>query len=134
MQMQKEDYEKYIEGFYDVNPEELDEELVRTVKAFFTFSVLTGDSYIEQLIAKDHIKKVSAQAFLAAKADGATDNKAKECVHVAPTVIDAKKDFFDKLKVWEEYKAQKETTVMKKDSLVQMGFNRKVDANIENFT
>ncbi len=132
--MKKEDYEKYIEGFYDINPEDIDVELARSVKAFFTFSVLTGDSYTDQLIAKDHIKKVSAQAFLAAKADGATDNKAKECVHVSPFVIEAKKDFFDKLRIWEEFKTQKETTVMKKDALVQMGFNRKTDANIENYT
>lgn len=132
--MNKEDYDKYIEGFYDVNPEDLDVELVRAVKAFFTFSVLTGDSYTDQLIAKDYIKKVSAQAFLAAKADGATDNKAKECVHIAPAVIEAKKDFFSKLREWEGFKAQKETTVMKKDALVQMGFNRKTDAKIEDYT
>jgi hypothetical protein len=132
--VEKEDYEKYIKGFYDVNPEEIDVELARAVKAFFTFSVLTGDAYTDQLIAKDHIKKVSAQAFLAAKEDGATDNKAKEKIHVAPIVIEAKKEYFKKLREYEGFKAQKETTVMKKESLVSMSFNRKTDARIENFT
>jgi hypothetical protein len=128
----KEDYEKYIKGFYDINPEEIEEETIRVVKAYYTFSVLTGESYTDQLVAKDHIKKVSAQAFLAAKELGATDNKAKECVHVAPSVIEAKKDYFDKLRVWEENKSHKETTEMKHSSLKQIGFSRNTDANIEN--
>jgi hypothetical protein len=130
----KEDYQNYVEGFYNVNPEELEDELVRTVKAYFTFSVLEGESHVDQLVAKDYIKRVSAQAFLLAKADGATDNKAKESVHVASTVIDAKKDYFKKLRIWEENKAQKETTVMKKQSLCAIGFNRNTDAKIEDYT
>ena len=132
--MEKKDYEKYIQGFYDINPDDLESECIKVIKAFYTFSALTAQAYADQLVAKDEVKKVSARAFMDAKTTKSTDNKAKEMVQIDPFVIKAKKLYLDKLKVWEDFKAHKETTVMKKEMLVQMGFNRKVEAGIENHT
>ena len=75
--MKKQDFEKYITNFYNINPENLEDEYIKVVKAFYIFSNLTSESYADQLVAKDHVKKVSAQRFLQAKKEGDTDKKSR---------------------------------------------------------
>jgi hypothetical protein len=81
-------------------------------------------------VAKDQVKKLSAQAFIQAKKNGDTDKTAEAKVHANPTVIKAKSDLIDKIRKWEEYKGHKETTMLKKDMLVSIGFGRKTDLNV----
>lgn len=128
--MKKQDFEKYINNFYDINPDSLEDEYIKVVKAFYIFSNLTSESYADQLVAKDNVKKLSAQAFIQAKKGGDTDKKAEARVNADPTVIKAKSDLISKIRKWEEYKGHKETTILKTEMLKSIGFNRKQDLNV----
>lgn len=129
--MLKKDYEKYINNFYNINPDNLEDEYVKVVKAFYIFSNLTSQAYVDQLLAKDEIKKLSAQVFIKAKEKGDTDKKAEAVVNASDLVDSKRKDYLSKLNLWEEYKGHKETTVMKHDVLKSIGFNRKNEMDIE---
>jgi superfamily I DNA and RNA helicase len=100
------------------------------VKAFYIFANLTSEAYADQLVAKDNVKKVSAQAFLQAKGQGDTDKKAEAKMNSDSIVINAKADLISKIRKWEEYKGHKETTILKKDMLKSIGFDRKQDLNV----
>ena len=127
--MQKE-LKKYVEGFYNINPDDLENEYIKVLKAFYVFSNLTSETYADQLIAKDAVKKISAQVFLQSKEGADTDKKAEAVVNASDLVGNVKKDYLNKLRKWEEYKGHKETTIFKKDMLVAIGFNRKNDLNV----
>lgn len=128
--MKKQDFEKYITNFYDINPDSLEDEYIKVVKAFYIFANLTSESYADQLVAKDNVKKLSAQAFIQAKLNGDTDKKAEAKVNADSTVIKAKSDLIAKIRKWEEYKGHKETTQLKTEMLKSIGFNRKTDLNV----
>lgn len=130
MFMKKQDFEKYITNFYNINPDSLEDEYIKVVKAFYIFSNLTSESYADQLVAKDNVKKVSAQVFLQAKQEGDTDKKAEARVNSNPIVSKAKADLIMKIRMWEEYKGHKETTILKTEMLKSIGFNRKQDLNV----
>jgi len=127
--MQK-DLKKYVENFYNINPDSLEDEYIKVVKAFYVFSSLTSEAYADQLMAKDEIKKASALVFLQSKKEGDTDKKAEAKVNANEIVNKVKRDYIDKLRKWEEYKGHKETTMLKKEMLVSLGFNRKDDLNV----
>jgi len=128
--MKKQDFEKYITNFYNINPDNLEDDYIKVVKAFYVFSNLTSEAYADQLVAKDNVKKLSAIAFLQAKKEGDTDKKAEAKVNSTTIVCTAKSDLIDKIRKWEEYKGHKETTILKADVLKSMGFNRKQDLNV----
>jgi hypothetical protein len=128
--MKKQDFEKYITDFYDINPDSIEDEYIKVVKAFYIFANLTSESYADQLVAKDELKKLSAQAFIQAKAEGDTDKKAEAKVNASPIVVKAKSDLITKIRKWEEYKGHKETTVLKTDMLKSIGFTRKQDLSV----
>jgi hypothetical protein len=128
--MKKQDFEKYITEFYNINPDSLEDEYIKVVKAFYIFSNLTSEAYADQLVAKDNVKKLSAQAFIQAKKDGATDKKSEALVNAEPAVLTAKADLIEKIRKWEEYKGHKETTMLKTEMLKSIGFNRKADLNV----
>ena len=128
--MKKQDFEKYITNFYDINPDNLEDEYIKVVKAFYIFANLTSESYADQLVAKDKVKKLSAQAFIQAKKAGATDKKSEALVNAEPAVLTAKADLIAKIRKWEEYKGHKETTMLKTEMLKSIGFNRKQDLNV----
>ncbi len=124
------EFEKYVENLYNINPDDLEGEYIKVVKSFYIFSRLTSESYADQLLAKDELRKVSSEIFLQCKLNGSTDNKAKEEVNVNTTVIQCKKDHIEKIRQWELYKGHKDSVVMKKDMLKSLGFSRKVDLDI----
>jgi len=128
--MKKQDFEKYINNFYDINPDNLEDEYIKVVKAFYIFSNLTSEAYADQLVAKDNVKKLSGMAFIQAKKNGDTDKKAEAKVNADPIVVKARSDYIEKIRKWEEYKGHKETTMLKKEMLVSLGFNRKIDLNV----
>jgi hypothetical protein len=128
--MKKQDFEKYINNFYDINPDNLEDEYIKVVKAFYIFSNLTSEAYADQLVAKDNVKKLSGMAFIQAKKNGDTDKKAEAKVNADPIVVKARSDYIEKIRKWEEYKGHKETTMLKKEMLVSLGFNRKTDLNV----
>jgi hypothetical protein len=124
--------EDYIDHFEDMNPDDLDKECISIVKDYYQYAKLTSHAYIEQLKAKEQVKKVSANVFLEAKDAGkATDNKCKELVASNARVEETKNDYFSKLKIWEDFKNKKEAIILKKDMIKQMSFNRRTEQDVE---
>jgi len=130
--MLKKDFNDSVRNLYNINPDNLEDEYINVVKAFYLYSRLTTEAYSDQLIAKDKVKKVSAKIFLKSKMCGDTDKKAENVVSADEGVVqEAKKDYFEKVRIWEGYKNNKESAVMKHDVLKSIGFNRKTDSNID---
>lgn len=128
--MKKQDFKEYITNFYDINPDNLEDEYIKVVKAFYIFANLTSEAYADQLIAKDEVKKLSAISFIQAKKEGSTDKKSEAQVNADPTVVKAKSDLIAKIRKWEEYRGHKETTMLKTEMLKSIGFNRKEDLKV----
>jgi len=125
------DYEKYIQNFYNINPDALEEELIKVVKAYYIFADLTAEAYVEQLQAKDDVKRIEGSVFIEEKNLGSSDKKCEAKVKASCKVKEVKDDYFAKLRKWEEYRGHKETTSMKHDVLKSMGFNRKKEIDLE---
>lgn len=124
--------EDYIDHFEDINPDDLDKECYSIVKDYYQYAKLTTHAFIEQLKAKDHVKRVSAHVFLIAKEEGKnTDKKCGEMVSASTKVLDAKTEYFTQLKIWEDFKDKKESVILKKDMIKQMSFNRRTEQDVE---
>ena len=102
--MLKKDFNDSVRNLYNINPDNLEDEYINVVKAFYLYSRLTTEAYSDQLIAKDKVKKVSAKIFLKSKMCGDTDKKAENVVSADEGVVqEANEIIGESLKENEEY-------------------------------
>ncbi len=123
------------EDLYNINPEDLESGFLEISKLFFKLAGTTAASYIAYLVAKNEVKRISAQVFLGIKRDPnhakpPSDAVAKEGVEIDVGVIKTKADLIDKTQDWEKLKAAKDTLLTKKEMLAAISYNRKTDYEI----
>jgi hypothetical protein len=119
---------------YDINPDDLEESFLDVAKTFFNIARNTITAYKTQLQVKKKLRKISAQVFINEKNRTdvkVTDNMAKELVVVDKEVSDCNDEYIEALSVYETYKSYKETVLLKKEMLVALGYNRKLEADLE---
>lgn len=120
--------------FYNINPESLEDSFLDIPKVFFGAARATANAYHEQLLAKSALKKASAQSFINTKNrkdTKITDGLAKEMIEVDPQVLKKQEVYFKALNAYERCKSLKETILIKKEALIAIGYNRKLEVDLE---
>lgn len=121
---------------YNINPDDLEEGFLSVTKVFFTTTGMTARAYGEYLEARNELKRKSAEIFLVAKkpdekGKATSDAVAKEKVEISEEVINQRKVLVGKTLEYEKLKAAKETILTKKEMLTAIGYNRKLELDIE---
>lgn len=124
------------QDLYNINPDDLETGFLAVTKVFFTVAGATAKAYGGYLEAKNELKRISAKAFLESKkpdekGKAPSDAVAKEKVELNQGVIDQRLLLLDKTKEYENFKAAKETILIKKEMLTAIGYNRKLELDVE---
>ncbi len=131
------DKEIETEDLYNINPDDLEDGFLDVTRIFFTTAGMTARTYGEYLEEKNELKRISAVAFLKAKEADVISGKvpsdavAKEKVEINKEVKDQKKALVAKTIEYEKSKVAKETILIKKDMITAIGYNRKLEYDVE---
>ncbi len=124
------------EDLYNINPDDLEKVFLDVTKTFFTTAGMTARAYGEYLQEKNMLKQISARVFLESKKENdkgkvPSDAVAKEKVEINEEVINQRQKLTERTIEYEKLKAAKETVLTKKEMLTAIGYNRKLELDVE---